>query len=460
MPLRRVRLIALSTVVLTVWPFAPIAPALAAPGDGMWSATYDGPSAGVDGGADVAADPALPQVYVVGSSVGNGTKADFVTAAYSTVDGSRLWVARYDGRAHGEDAADEVVVGAGRVVVAGTSRAPDHHNDFALVAYDAVNGHRRWVARYGSPSGGDDYLQSVAMNAAGTRVYATGFHEGGDGLTVAFAATTGKLLWVARYKRGSSDLTTVVTRGRRVYVGGSWAGAATATVLAIAYSTRTGVQKWVSRASGPGDEYDRGASATLAADGAAFVIVGATDSGPVEKGDFFTAAFATGDGHKLWSDVYGGSGQDYDEAFAVAAGSSGEVFVTGPATGDQRRSYTTLAYDALSGDSLWAPAFWDVAPQNYGGEPADIVVSPDGGSLFVTGMVNVINLGGFYELGYGTVAYSTATGEPELWSSRDGDDPSNYQEEGVAVTVVPDGSQVIVTGQYDRDIVTRAFDTN
>ncbi len=72
----------------------------------------------------------------------------------------------------------------------------------------------------------------------------------------------------------------------------------------------------------------------------------------------------------------------------------------------------------------------------------------------------MINLGGFYELGYGTVAYSTATGEPELWSSRDGDDPSNYQEEGVAVTVVPDGSQVIVTGQYDRDIVTRAFDTN
>ena len=118
------------------------------------------------------------------------------------------------------------------------------------------------------------------------------------------------------------------------------------------------------------------------------------------------------------------------------------MFVLGTTVSAGTRSdYVTLAFDAATG----AIPVVDAARRGHGrgDDAASIAVSPDGSTVFVTGSSR---------RGDGrlmtTAAYSAFSGSP-LWKRDEaGPEPTEIPvEEGVALTVSPDGRAVYVVGQ-------------
>jgi DNA-binding beta-propeller fold protein YncE len=112
----------------------------------------------------------------------------------------------------------------------------------------------------------------------------------------------------------------------------------------------------------------------------------------------------------------------------------------------------TEATDVLPGERLWI-ARYD-GPSHRSDSPAEVAVSPDGSTVFVTG--------DSYRPGcsnWATVAYS-ANGE-QLWSARY-DGAEHWCDNVAGIAVSDDGKRVYVTGQAQEsdagDITTIAYD--
>jgi DNA-binding beta-propeller fold protein YncE len=231
----------------------------AATGEQVWLARYDGPSRHRDTTASLAVSPDGSRVYVTGSSTrlyGGGKYAvgDIATIAYRATTGARLWVVRHKtpasilpplGTVHASNDAAALAVspdgtrlsvtgGSGRWKRTGSNGA-EETNDFGTVAYRAATGTKLWVARYNGPRDDFDSATSLAVSPDGTRVYVTGWSDTPDSgsahdvsayATVAYSASNGRKLWVARYSgpvRGHNapDAIAVASDGSRVYVTGS-----------------------------------------------------------------------------------------------------------------------------------------------------------------------------------------------------------------------------------------------
>ena len=158
---------------------------------------------------------------MTGASQGTRSGPDYATVAYSAATGARLWVARYNGPANGNDAASSVAVspGGSRVFVTGASQGTRSGPDYATVAYSAATGARLWVARYNGPANGDDAARSVAVSPSGSAVYVTGSSYPGS-TTLAYRAATGTQLWLARHNDMLLAAVAVSPGGSRIYVTG------------------------------------------------------------------------------------------------------------------------------------------------------------------------------------------------------------------------------------------------
>jgi hypothetical protein len=193
-----------------------------------------------------------------------------------------------------------------------------------------------------------------------------------------------------------------------------------------------GVQRWAA-------SYLEGApafstSVALSPDGSTVFVTGATAFGP--SGRFATLAYDASTGTQKWVSTFPGiSSPEWGRGNAIAVSPDGStVFVTGSSecSGCGEASfegYSTLAYDASTGDRLW------VARNAATGHPYSIAVSPDGSKLFVNGQ----SQWGEASL---TVSYDSSTGE-QLWAI-EGADENLYWGGGLSVS--PDSSTVFVAG--------------
>ena len=71
----------------------------------------------------------------------------------------------------------------------------------STTAYDARTGVQRWIDRYDGPAGAEDYVDSLVVNPAGSRVFVSGtsFGSGSDDIaTIAYRVSTGERIWVRR----------------------------------------------------------------------------------------------------------------------------------------------------------------------------------------------------------------------------------------------------------------------
>jgi DNA-binding beta-propeller fold protein YncE len=414
---------------------------LAVPGARLWVARYNGGS-GNTAAAKVAVSPAGDRVYVTGYSLGTTSGNDYATAAYSAATGARLWVARYNGPANGDDEARSLAVSpdGATVYVTGTSGA-----DAATIAYSAASGAPLWVARYNSYGYGS--ASSVAVSPDGARVFITGisqvFPDGGAGYgTVAYNAGTGARLWAALWGGDHSYPTglAVSPDGKRVYVtgGADEVNSVTGDYGTVAYAAATGALLWASRYNDPTDDRDVAAALAVSPDGARVYVTG-TSSDNDTRNDYRTLAYNAATGARLWVAAYKGPSED-NEASSMAVSPDGKrVFVTGASTATPYPSfnydYATIAYSA-TGTRLWVKRYNGPGNRN---DQASSVTAPGNGKVYVTGSAYD---GSTRRHDYATIAYDIFTGA-RLWV-RLYNGPGNGNDQATSVTAR--AGRIFVTG--------------
>ncbi|MEW2505986.1 S8 family serine peptidase [Amycolatopsis sp. NPDC047767] len=141
-----------------------------------WSDNYDGPGHATDNPYAITASQG--RVYVTGNTEGAGTGFDMTTVAYDERTGRRLWLQRFDGKAHQDDTSSGIVVtpDGKKVVITGTSADSGAGSDYVTIAYDAATGRQTWLGRYDGLAGGPDGAHAIAMTTKkdGVRFYVTG----------------------------------------------------------------------------------------------------------------------------------------------------------------------------------------------------------------------------------------------------------------------------------------------
>jgi DNA-binding beta-propeller fold protein YncE len=421
--------------------------ALAASGDRLWVARYNGPANGDEEARAAAVSPDGATVFVTGPSAGSTGGSDYATSAYDAATGHKLWVSRYNGPGNGNDEANSIAVSpdGGTVFVTGESLGSTSFQDYATVAYDATTGGKLWSARYNGPVNSTDLGKSVAVSPDGGTVFVTGKSTGRNDLynyaTVSYDAVTGRRKWEARYNgRRSSDnganSVVVSPDGSRVFVTGY--GAPGPDYATVAYDAATGHGLWVSR-YGSVDYWNEAFSIAASPDGSRVFVTGYS-TGLTSGFDYATVSYDAASGTQLWAARFNGPGNDFDAGASVALTPNGSVvFVTGVSAGTTTANdYVTIAYDAATGHKLWGARF--NGPGNGNDGASSLAVSPDGAKVFVTGG----SVGPTTSDDYTTLAYDAATGH-KLWGARY-DGPGGGNDRAASVAVSPDGGVVFVTG--------------
>ena len=349
----------------------------AASGRQLWAARYTGPGRDDDVAGALTVSPDGTKVFVTGGSTGPTTGLDVVTVAYQAGTGAQLWSARYDGPGHGNEGGGSIAVDPSgeKVFVTGTSEgAGEMQKTYATLGYDTSNGTQLWAERYDAPTGRAS-AGSLALSPDGNMVYVTGWAEAASGrkgyATVAYRASTGSQAWVATYGGSGGDnegrAVAVSPDGSRLYVIGSGASETGLGYTTVAYA-KSGTQLWARTYTSPpktGSTY--ASSIQVSPDGSEVFVAGIGG----------TAAYGASDGRQLW--MHPGS------ATALAVSRNGAtIFGTGTAeTAGAKTDYATVSYDAVTGKKLWSAGYNGPASANDGA--ASIAVSPTGHAVFVTG---------------------------------------------------------------------------
>jgi len=257
-----------------------------ATGAQVWHANHQSPYAQ---GRLVGTSPDGTRIFSVGLSYGPNNY-DEVVIGYDAASGSHLWTSIYDGPEHSEDipAALGVSPNGGWIYVTGSTENPSYGSfDYATVAIDAATGAQLWSATFDDPGHASDDPSALGMSPDGSRVYVTGTtHDGfppvdrADFATLAYDASTGALVWKARYDgpAGRADKAFALgvdPGGLAVYVTGSSKGVTTNEDYAtLAYDASTGAQLWENRYDGPADNNDVPTSLAVSPSGDAVYVTG------------------------------------------------------------------------------------------------------------------------------------------------------------------------------------------
>ena len=137
-------------------------------GNELWVARYNGPESDGDMAYSLRVDSA-GNACVTGRSQVDQTNSDVVTVKYDP-DGNIVWVARYNGPGDGYDSGWVLRVdGAGNVYVTGSSEGDGTDLDYVTIKYDP-DGDELWVARYnGSTNGSVCFSMSCCMRRTNSR---------------------------------------------------------------------------------------------------------------------------------------------------------------------------------------------------------------------------------------------------------------------------------------------------
>jgi WD40 repeat protein len=264
----------------------------------------------------------------------------------------------------------------------------------------------------------------------------------GAGASLA-AVSPGTQLWMKLYaNRGNGGaLSAAVSRnGSTVFVTGftTTAGGAEDDTT-VAYNSATGAQRWAKSYGGPGG-IDKAVSVAVSPNGKAVFVTGYSYRA-VSGVDYATIAYNATTGSQLWvkryDDGLGNNGNS--EAAEVAVSPDGStVFVTGTSlSATKGYDYATIAYNAATGAQRWAARYNGVSGGNYAHA---LAVSPNGKTVFVTGS----SIGAHNSYDYATVAYNTVTGA-QLWAKRYNGARNGGGSRGANAVAVT-GSTVFVTG--------------
>ena len=409
--------------------------------DTVWVRIYDGPTNGHDCAYAVGVDD-FGNVYVTGSSDGDGTSRDFVTIRYYP-NGETAWVRRYDGPSSGDDnpTGRIAVDGFGYVYVAGESWGDSVTGfEFATIKYDP-GGDTVWVRRYGRPGDGYDRVNEISVDDFGN-VYVTGFSDSAgmskDFTTIKYNVD-GDTAWVRFYdgQNGEDDVALDVAVddvGNAYVTGYSYASGTDVDFATIRYNT-DGDTGWVRRYDGPVSGEDR--AMDIAVDASGNVCVTGYSDGDGTADDFATIKYYP-DGETAWVRRYDGPAHGADVPLAIAVDDSGNVYVTGYSDGGgTSNDFVTIKYYPY-GDTAWVRRY--DGPTHGEDVVSDIAVD-DSGNVYVAGY----GAGPGGDVDYITIKYRH-DGDTSWVRRYDG--PNNDDDQTQDITVDASGN-AYVTGFCD-----------
>lgn len=358
-------------------------------GNQIWIAQYNGPGNGLDEAHAIAVD-AVGNVYVTGWSYGGATPGfDYATVKYNS-SGVQQWATRYNNTTNGTDEAWDIGVdNSGNVFVTGTSDGTGTNSAATTIKYNSA-GVQQWANRFNGAGGGIDVAYAIYVNPTTGDNFVTGYvfqstAADYDYVTIKYN-TAGAQQWATQYNGPNSKYDEArsidVDASGNVYVTGY---SQTAVLTNYDYATvkynSAGVQQWAQRYNGTGNDLDRANAVKV--DGSGNVIVtGKSVGSGVAAEDIVTIKY-NGAGVQQWLQRYNGASNGYDEGKAIALDGSGNVYVTGYSfTTGANNDYTTLKYD-LSGNQEW------ITKYNGTGNNADqaAAIAVDGiGNVYVSGL--------------------------------------------------------------------------
>jgi hypothetical protein len=316
-------------------------------GDQQWAQRYNGPGNDYDAPYGIALDSS-GNVYLTGTSTGDGTGFDYTTIKYDN-DGQQQWVKSYNGTGNSYDAALALAVDdSGNVYVTGTSTAQNGLGDCVTIKYD-TDGNQQWAKTYDGPANGNDYGNSVTVDGSGN-VYVTGSSAGAktgqDYLTIKYDSS-GQQLWASTYSSPKNNW----DEGRSVGLDGSGnvyvtgvleysEGGSSDDWGTIKYDS-SGTEQWVRIYNGPANIADEAWSIAVDVSGNSYVV--GYSHGPTSGSDLTSIKYDT-DGVQQWLQAYDSPKHGTDSGFDITLDSQGNVYVTGASGSGTAIDYATIKY--------------------------------------------------------------------------------------------------------------------
>jgi PQQ-like domain len=436
--------VALAAVPVVACLLTPAAGAWAGVGGGMqrWTASYDAGTPSYS--YDVAASPDGSTVYSTGTSVYDTTDpGHFATVAVDARTGEKKWSAAYHSSSLPDqrDTASRIVVSpdGSKVFVTGDSLCANcgggGFDGFSTVAYDASTGSRLWVARYAQQAPGG---YSIAVSPDGSKVFVNGGAPGylNPATTIAYDAATGSQLYVIpdAAEMVPWHALAVSPDSSTLYVATDDEDTNCQYQVA-AYDTATGTPRWT--AAYPDCDNAGHMDLALSPDGSTMYMVGSSHR-------FDVVAWNASTGVQLWAKTNPGMSVDGDTMPQLAVSPDGtKVVVVGNPLCSPRCRDTpllTAAYDAATGTRLWESRY-DSDATNY---PMDVAVSADSSLVFVTSQEQMPCWPPWCTttpVNAPLIAYDADSGA-EAWVT-------DYQNNSsFALAVNPSGSSVYIAGTF------------
>jgi hypothetical protein len=435
---RLLPLVLVAVVVMTA------SPAFAAPGDTLWTKTYDGPGSTFDSPAAMVVDPDHYRVYVVGTSVGDGTGYDIVTIAYDLYTGAKIWARRYDGPAHGSDYGVAIAYNPywDSVVVAGSSETVQNSGwlDTVTISY-LPDGSRQWAHRLSLSETSLDMPAGLVVYSGSTYVLVGGTDHGAlvkynpDGVRVWRQPVTDRTL--------ATLVDLEVIGGYLMAVGTTYITDASTSAFFTTCFREDGTRVWTKRFSGRSN-HAYASDAAVGTGGTILYVTGGVTGGGSRK--IVTLAYEPHDGYRFWRrSIAPQSSNDVDGQPYVAVSPDGsKIVVAATSYLDGIPTFLTRQYNG-DGSVDWT------ARENGVNESSVLL----GVAIGATGIVFVVGGGGTAGArGPLTVAYPP-TGPPRLFEAPI--TPVDLSDAAVALTPGPFGDVVYVGSRYGGDLRVDAY---
>lgn len=343
-----------------------------------WYMRYNGPAGGNDAGLTTAVNQ-NGDIYIAGYSY-NGSNYDLLLIKYDA-SGVQQWLRTYNGPANDDDQAIAIALdNTGNVFVTGYSYSAASKDDFLTIMYNE-NGVQQWVQTYSGPGSWYDETSAIAVDNTGY-LYVAGFSNGGskthDDYALIKYSISGVQQWVRRYNGVGDDNDWInalaLDNQGNVYVTGFTGGHNTGNYTTIKYNS-SGVQQWAQDYNGPENGYDAATSITISEIGGSVFVTGYSDGSGTDR-DYATVKYSL-NGVQHWVQRYNGPQNGQDQAYAIRLDNTGDVFVTGGSSGD----FLTVKYN-ISGAELWTQRY--SGPSNLSDYAATMIID-NSNNIYITG---------------------------------------------------------------------------
>lgn len=358
-------------------------------GNILWNSSYNGTGNGYDEARAIDID-ASGNVYVTGYSAGPSANYDVVTIMYNA-SGVQQWATRFNGTASGFDEGYDIAVDAsGNTYVCGGTTGTTGGANCVTIKYNSA-GVQQWATTYNNNASNTESAYAISLDAS-NNVYITGTSYGPaandhDIVTIKYN-NAGTQQWARRYNGPGSVFDTgsdlVVDASGNVYVTGyarDTVGTTNYSFVTLKYNS-AGTIQWTSLYDGPGNDVDQ-ANAICLTPAGNVAITGRSIGTTSTAEDCTTILYDGNTGSTIWVRRFDGGAVNYDEGLALQADSSNRIFVTGYSyAGGSNNNFLTIKYEA-NGDTSWIVKY--NGPGNNADQAYSLAIGATG-EIYVSGL--------------------------------------------------------------------------